>query len=74
MRMLQQFHSFDGQNLGSLLVGLLEVRGQRTGCPSPLSVITPAVIWLAEMLAFPANLISEPGGHLGQITFLLTAD
>lgn len=55
-------------------MGLLEVRGQRTGCPSPLSVITPALIWLAEMLAFPANLISEAGGHLGQITFLLTAD
>lgn len=56
------------------LEGLLEVRGQRTGCPSPLSVITLAVIWLAEMLAFPANLISEPGGRLGQITFLLAAD
>lgn len=35
-----------------------EVIGERTGCPSPLSVISPAVIWLAEMLAFPANLIA----------------
>lgn len=51
-----------------------EVRGQRSSWPSPLCVISPVVIWLAETLASPANLISEPGGHLGQITFLLTTD
>lgn len=52
----------------------IEVRGQRSGWPSPLGVISPVVIWLAEMLASPANLISEPGGRLGQITFLFRTD
>lgn len=36
----------------------IEVRGQRSGWPSPLCVISPVVIWLAETLGSPANLIS----------------
>lgn len=53
---------------------VIEVRGQRSGWPSPLCVISPVVIWLAETPASLVNLISKPGGRLGQITFLLGAD
>lgn len=58
---------------GSTVVRI-EVRGQKSGWPSPLGVISPVVIWLAETLASAANPISKPGGHLGQITFLLNTD
>lgn len=49
-------------------------RGQRSGWPSPLGIISPVLIWLSETSASLANLIPEPGGRLGQITFLLRTD
>lgn len=65
---LSSYH-FDGST-----AAVIEVRGQRSGWPSPLGIISPVLIWLSETSASLANLIPEPGGRLGQITFLLRTD